>query len=233
MRTIPALARALPALVLLLLLLPGTVWGQQIRSPYAFIDTRHEAGILAGMAFENRGQFDLGPGGGPMLAGRYAIKLGGAFGLEATGSLLSTDRRVIDPRPDEGLVVLGETDALVGAAEGRLRFSPVGARTWNGLAPYLAAGGGLAVDFFGRSSLEEELDGDARFSFGPSFVGSLGGGVRWLPGDRLSFRAESAFHIWKLGTPRAYFDLEQELGPVPEQEWTAVGTILLGGSLRF
>ena len=215
------------------LAVPDQGKAQQIPSPYSFIDSRHEAGFLVGIATENRGQLDLGPGGGTTLAGRYAIKMGAAFGFEATGLVLSTDRRVVDPEAEGGPEFLGTTSSLVGTVDARIRFSPMGHRTWNDLAPYAAAGGGVAMDFRRSSVLEEDMSSEARFSFGPSFLGTLGTGLRWLPGERLGFRVEANFHLWKLGTPRPFLNLEEELGPVPDQEWTGLSTILVGASLRF
>ena len=215
------------------LAVPDRGEAQQIPSPYSFIDSRHEGSFLVGIATENRGQLELGPGGGTTLGGRYSIKMGAAFGFEATGLLLSTDRRVVDPEAEGGPEFLGTTSSLVGAVDARIRFSPMGHRTWNGLAPYAAAGGGVGMDFRRSSALEEDMSSEARFSFGPSFMGTLGAGLRWLPGERLGFRVESNFHLWKLGTPRPFLDLQEELGSLPDQEWTGLGTILVGASLRF
>jgi hypothetical protein len=223
----------LPLLALVLLALPAWSAAQTIPSPYRFLDTRHDAGILVGLMNENRGELDLGPGGGVFAGLRYGIELGGPFAFEASGYLLPTDRKVYNPRSDAGLEYLGDTNALLGAIDARIRFGLTGPRTWNGLAPFVHVGGGLVGDFSGRSSLEEAFEPEDRFSFGPSFLGILGGGTRWTPFDRLTFRGEWTLHIWKLGTPRAFFTLRDELASIPEQEWPGVGSFVLGASLRF
>jgi hypothetical protein len=233
MRYLSALPSVSAFIALVALLLPAPAMGQIVPSPYSFIDSRHEAGILVGALSENRGELDLGPGGGPIVGGFYGIKLGGAFGFEAQAFVLDTDRRVVDPEAEGGPVTLGTTSSIVGAVDARIRMSPMGPRTWRDLAPYAVAGGGIAVDFRRSSLLEAEMSEEARFSFGPSFLGTLGGGVRWLPGDRLGLRVEGTFHLWKLGTPRPFLFLEDELGSVPDQEWTGFGTVRLGASLRF
>ncbi len=220
-------------LTLFCLVDPTGVSGQSIPSPYRFIETRHDAGIFVGMMNEKRGELQLGPGGGLFFGARYGIELTGPFALEGSAFLLPTDRRVYNPRSDAGLEYLGDADALVAALEGRVRFTLTGARTWRGLAPFLLAGGGVVGDFYGRSELEEDFEPEDRFSFGPSFLGTLGAGTRWTPFDRLTLRAETVLHIWKLGTPRAYFGLDDELLTVPEQEWPGVGSFVLGASLRF
>lgn len=222
-----------PAGLVLALLLPGAATGQQIPSPYSFIETRHEAGALFGSLSVDRGQLELGPGGGPAFAGRYGIKMGSVFGFEATGLVLSTDRRVVDPQAEGGPEFLGTTNSLVAMVDGRLRFNPMGHRTWRGVHPFASSGIGLAMDVRRSSALEEDMDPQARFSFGPSFVGTLGGGLRWLPGERLAFRLEGSFHLWKVGTPRPFLELQEEIGPVPDQEWVSVGALFLGASIRF
>ncbi len=225
-----------PSLILAAVLGVIPAAGQEISSPYEFIDTRHEGGVFVGAAADSRGSLDLGPGGGLYLGARYGLELGGPFALEGTAFLIPTDRNVYDPsNPDEGLELLGSTTSTVVGVDGRLRFTLTGARTWNRLAPFLVAGGGMAFDLSRDSALEEDLFGEERFSFGPSFLGVLGGGTRWLPADRLTIRADAVLHIWRLGTPDAFFQFEGEngLGSISEQEWTGVGVITLGGAFRF
>ncbi len=225
---------ALPILAVTMGVTPAL--GQEVPSPYEFIDTRHQAGFFVGAASDNRGSLDLGPGGGVYFGGRYGLELGGPFAIEGTAFLLPTDRNVYDPSdPDEGLQLLGSTTSTVAGIDGRLRFTLTGNRTWNDLAPFAVVGGGLAFDLSRDSPLEEDLFGEERFSFGPSFLGVLGLGSRWLPTDRLTVRADALLHIWRLGTPEAFFQFEGEngLGSISDQEWTGVGVVTLGGAYRF
>ncbi|TVR54266.1 MAG: hypothetical protein EA421_09245 [Gemmatimonadales bacterium] len=236
---IPNLLLAAPLLLTGLLLpdipaLPGgAVAAQTIPSPYRFVDDRHEAGIFVAAARENRGEMELGPGGGMLFGGRYSIELGGPFALEASSFLLPTDRKVRVPGDEGGIDDLGTADALVGAIDARVRFGLTGARTWHRLAPFVLAGGGVAGDFYGRSELEEELPREVSFRFGPSFLGVLGGGTRWLPAERITVRADVLLNIWKVGTPQAFLRRDDELGPIPQQEWTGVPAFSLGLSYRF
>jgi hypothetical protein len=206
---------------------------QTIPSPYRFIEHRHEAGGFVASVPGNRGEMGLGPGGGVMLGGRYAIEVGGPFALEGTAFLLPTDRRILAPGEEDGQIDrIGTADVMVGAIDGRVRFTLTGARTWRGLAPFVLAGGGIAVNLQGRAELEEEMPTDVRFDFGPTFLGTLGTGVRWLPGDRVTVRADLGLHLWKVGTPVA-FTRREDLAPVPQQEWTSVSHFSLGLSYRF
>ena len=207
---------------------------QTIPSPYRFIDGSHSTGVVFGMARENRGALGIGPGGGPMLGGRYALELTGPIALEVTATLISTDRTIFDAVPGSGLVPLGDADTMVVAVDGRLRFTLTGGRTWHGFAPYLLLGGGLVGQLSGQSTLEAPLPITERFGFGPSFLGTMGGGLRFIPGDRLEFRAEPSLSIWKLGTPLSFFDIEEELGgALSDQEWVGVGALVVGVIYRL
>lgn len=235
MRPAPlALTSSLP-LALAVLLAPVGLTAQDVPSPYRFIDTRHQAGLFVGVASENRGALDLAPGGGVLVGARYGIELGGPFALEANAFVLPTDRNVYDPAVEVGQdpIFLGNTSSVLAGLDGRVRFTLTGARTWRGLAPFLSAGGGLVTDLRRRSDLEEDLGSDEIFSFGPSFLGALGGGVRWLPTETLTIRLDAALNISKAGTPRAFLELADEDRPVPDGEWPGVGSLTLGAALRF
>jgi hypothetical protein len=228
------LPTALLLLPLLLVLHPGAAEAQTITSPYAFIDQPREFGVFAGLIQENRGALELGPGDGIAMGARFAYNLSGPLGMEVSGFLFPTDRKIRVPGEEEGIDDLGMADAFVGAIEGRLRFTLTGDRTWHGLAPFLTAGGGVVGDFRGRDELEEEIPESVRFSFGPSFLGTLGAGTRWIPTESISIRAELSVHYWKLGTPEAFMQAgSEQIGQtVPDQEWAAVPALSLGLSLR-
>lgn len=210
----------------------GAAEAQTIPSPYRFIDTRHDAGAFIASVPGNRGELELGPGGGVMFGGRYGIELGGPFALEGTAFLLPTDRRIRAPGEEE-IEDHGTTTALVGGLDARIRFTVTGPRTWRGLAPFLLAGGGIAGNLSGPAEIEGEFFAEERFSFGPSFLGVLGAGTRWLPGERVTVRADATLHLWKLGTPSGYMGREEDFGQIPQQEWTGVPAFSIGLSYRF
>jgi hypothetical protein len=207
--------------------------GQSIPSPYRFIETSQEGGAFLGYFSPGRGQFEFGPGPGPVLGGRYAIEVGGPFSLEGVASFFPTTRYVIEPGRVEGDRIVGEADARIVMIDGRLNFSPLGRRLWNGLGAYLLAGGGIAFDIAGDQPEDEQLLGDDRFDFGNSFTGLLGAGARWLPSDRLAFRIDGYLGLWKIDTPDGYFVADRELGSVPEDQWVSGPAVTLGAALRF
>ena len=210
--------------------------GQQIPSPYRYVETAQEAGAFAGVLDAGTGRFQVGPGDGTVLGLRYGIEVGGPFSLEAVVRTASGSREVRDPTKPEGERTVGEADVLLTSLEGRAKFTLTGRRTWNGLSPYTVAGGGIAWDLAGISAVDEQLLEQDRFEFGTSFLGYLGLGVRWLPVERIQLRAEGGFDLWQIDTPRGYLvpgrDLGLESAP-PQNEWVSGFEGTLGIAFRW
>jgi hypothetical protein len=179
------------------------------------------------------GRFGYGPGTGIALGGRYAIQIGGPFGLEGVVGYLPTTRDLVDPGRDEGDRVIGEVDANIATIDARLRFSLTGPRSWHGLAPFVLAGGGVAFDLAGEDPAEEILLMDDRFEFGTSFIGILGGGLRWFPSERILFRADASLLLWQLKSPRGFRDIERGFQGVEEKEWVSGPSLSAGFAFRF
>jgi hypothetical protein len=233
MRARPRLPLALVALTAAALASPAGA--QVVPSPYDFIETSHDTGGTVGYIFENRGDLDMGPGGGASFGVRYSIKLGGPFALEGNAFLLPTDRNVYEATPteDDAFTLVGNTSSLVGGLDARLRLTLTGPRTWNGLAPYVALGGGVADDLRGRSEMDELLTVGERFNFGPSFLGVLAGGTRWLPTENTTVRAEGLLNLWRLGAPAEFTRVQLEERRVADREWAGVWGVVVGFSYRF
>lgn len=230
----PGLVAAALALIMAAMLAPADAGAQSIRSPYRFIEGRHEVGVFAAQVSGNRGAMELGPGDGVQFGARYGLDLGGPFALEFAGFLLPTDRHVRAPTASgDAIEELGVADALVGGLDGRLRFTLTGPRTWNRLAPFVVAGGGVVGNLSGRIEEEADLPSEVRFDFGPSFLGILGGGTRVFLSDHLVLRVDATAHFWKLGTPQAFLNLPESAGTVVQQQWPAVGGFSAGLSWRF
>ncbi len=206
---------------------------QTISSPYRFIEGSHDFGVMFGIVQENRGAMGIGPGGGSLLGGRYAIELSGPLALEAAGYLIPTDRVVYDAVPGKGLVPLGNTDTMIGGLDVRMRFSLTGDRTWHGVVPFLMAGGGIAGNLSGPSEFTAEIPAAERVGFGPSFLGIMGGGTRWIPFQRLTLRVETSLSIWKVETPLGFSEVKEDLEVFVDQEWLGVGSLVFGASYRF
>lgn len=206
---------------------------QVIPSPYRFIETRQELGGFAGYFRVDAGAFEFGPDGGPQVGVRYGIRVNGPIAFEGLASFVAGQRAVIDPNRAEGGRQVGEADAQIGLLEAALQFNIVGERTWRGLGPYALAGGGVAFDLAGRQEIDNVIEADDRFEFGTTFLGHLGGGLRWIPGEHWVLRGDARFTLWQLGTPEGYLRSDRDLGKVEESEWVSGLALTVGVAYRF
>jgi len=210
----------IPTILLAGTLAPGTrpvhLSAQQIPSAYRFIETAQEAGAAMFTVEPRAGIFGFGPKGGRIMGSYYQVRVGGPFSIQGNLGYLPTTRDVIDPRRDEGDRKIGEADVTMGTADVRLQFTLTGPRTWYRLAPHLFAGGGIALDLAPDQDIDMVLEEDDRFSFGPSFLGSFGAGIKLFPVDRISVRAEGIVTYWKVNTPRGFLRTDRRLLPPPE-----------------
>jgi hypothetical protein len=212
--------------------LPGAATGQSIPSPFAFIDEKQELGSYVGYMSASTGRFGYGPAGGLLVGGRYGLDLTGPLGLELASGVVRGTRDVVNPARPEGDRVMGSADVLLTTIDVRLRLSATGARTWHGLAPFLAFGGGVVFDTEDTSLIERAvLDADEIFEFGTKFFAVIGPGVRWHVTRRLAVRTDLGFSLWKIDTPSGFGDPQLGFPAVAESEWVSglalTGSILL------
>lgn len=206
---------------------------QSITSPYRYVETRQEVGPVVGQASLSRGRFGFGPSGGLMLGARWGVQLSGPLSFDVVATSVSGTRDVIDPGRVEGQRVVDEADVLLGLVDARLAFTLTGNRTWNGLAPFLQAGGGLAFDLAGDDPADETVLPEDRFSFGTTFIGTFGGGTRLFISDRLALRGDANFSLHKLETPPGFGDPDRGFEAVEESEWVSGLLVTLAVGIRF
>jgi hypothetical protein len=214
-------------------LMPALSAAQSIPSPYRYIETKQEVGLILGRASVNTGRFGYGPSGGTIVGVRWGINLSGPMGLEVVATGIKGTRDVIDPTHAEGNRNVGTADVLLGTIDGRLRFSLTGDRTWHDLAPFIVAGAGVVFDLSGNQSADSVLDASNQFSFSTSFFGTMGGGVRWMLTDRLELRGDGVFSLWKLKTPPGFSDSTLGFVSVAKSEWVNGGHFTLSTAIRF
>ncbi len=232
MRPLAPLRLAL-ALLLAAVIQPAPASAQRIPSPYQFIETRQEVGGFGGYLSADTGPFEFGPEGGLLTGVRYSIELSGPFSLEGVGSVMAGERSVVDPRRAEGSRIIGSADTWLTSLDARLKFALNGRRTWHGLGPYLTAGGGFITDLAGDDALDLELEEEDRFSQGASFLGVLGGGVRFFPSERLMLRTDLEGRFWKIETPSGFSDPDLALPNVERDQWISGWGFTLGAAWRF
>jgi hypothetical protein len=215
------------------LLLPGKVQAQSITSPYQFLGTNQEGSLFAGYQSMGTGRFGFGPGPGMAFGGVYGVNFAGPFGLEGVVTYLPTTRDIVDPGRDKGDLVVGDMSSDMIMIDGRLRFALTGDRTWHGFSPFIVVGGGFAFDVSQDELDKELLLSEDVFNFGTSFIGVLGGGLRWFPGERFVVRADADLVLWQLETPAGFSDPERAFIGVDEEEWVSGSSFSLGLGIRF
>lgn len=228
-------AHRLIAAAIAFLVVPPALTAQDVPSPYRFIENRQEAGVFVGWISPGTGRFGYGPGPGLLTGVRYGLGFGGPISIEFGFGAIPTTRDVVDPRRVAGNRVIGETDARIMVLDGRVRLSLTGSRTWHGLNPMLLAGGGIAWDAAPESDIERGLNEADRFDFGSSFIGQVGGLVRWFAAERIVVRGEALLNIWSLETPDGFRDPErsEEFGNVGVSEWASAGSVSVGIGYTF
>jgi hypothetical protein len=94
------------------------------------------------------------------------------------------------------------------------------------------AGGGIIGSFGNLSTFDGDLIPANRVDFGPSLLFLGGAGARWIPGDRLTVRADATYHFWRQGTPPGWVTVEEQLEGRLGEEWLGVPGLVLGVSYR-
>jgi len=214
-----SLQALLGATLLMALVTPAGVGAQTIPSPFTYIEKRQEGGLFSGYRQAETGRFHLGPDGGLLLGGRYAVELTGPLALEGTVGFLSSTREIVNPARLPGDQVIGEADVLLTTIDARFRFSFVGNRTWHRLNPFLTFGGGIAMDVASPAPEEETLEPADVFDFGKSFFGTAGAGTRWFLSDSFALRLDGIFSLWNIDTPPGFSDPSRGFGNVDESQW--------------
>lgn len=222
-----------PALAALLAMAPTATLAQTIPSPFRFVETRQEAGLFAGSSTVAGGRFGFGPKGGTLLGGRWGIDLSGPLGFEGVVGFISGTRDVVNPAQVVGDMRLGEADVRLGTVDARLRFTFTGDRTWHGLAPFIATGGGMVFDLSPSAALDEELLADDRFDFNSSFFGTLGTGVKFFVTERIALRGDAVFSLWKVDTPPGFSDQSRGFTAVEKSEWVSGRHLTLAAVIRY
>ena len=224
-------------------LLANPVDGQQITSPYDFVETAQGIRAFGGYIFTDRGVIDTGPGSGAAFGLGYNIRVSGPFEFDAQATYFPTTRRVYDitastdsatlaEDPMAGLVELGTADLSLLLLDATLRFDITGPRTWYNLQPYAMIGAGGVFRLASDNTAEETLptDVELRVRFKNGFTGHVGAGVEWHVARRFTVRADARDTLWKLHVPSGFF---QRGRLIDDEEWVQAANLSLGLVWRF
>lgn len=206
---------------------------QSIPSPYRYVESTQSASVFAGWLLTDTGDNETGPHSAPLIGGRYTVRLSGPLsgevGLGIVPSQRTVQRRISAVGDSLRLEPVEDVNALVLMGEAGLRFHLAGPRTWNGLAPYVAASGGGVWDVLGTSSVDETLEETQRVDFGPGFAVGVGAGTDWFLSERLALRLEARDYLWRLTTPPGL----TQAGQQEETQWTNNLGLTLGVAVYF
>ena len=218
--------------------------GQQITSPYDFVETAQGIRGFASWVFTDRGAMEMGPHSGAAFGLGYNIRISGPFELDAQASFFPTTRTVFDDTPQDstaltddptlGLVELGTADLSLLLVDATLRFDLTGPRTWNAFQPFALIGVGGAFVVTSDNSAEEDLPDpaveDLRVRFRNGFTGHVGAGVEWHASQRFTLRAEARDLLWKVHVPETFL---QRGRLIDTEEWVQTAHLTLGLVWRF
>ena len=203
---------------------------QQIASPYRYVENSQYGGTFAGYLWTDRLEPDLSPQAAPIFGAHYGLRFSGPLGGEASLGLIPSERTVF--RNAAGAqdtvipVAVESTDMLLLFAEGALRLNITGPRTWNGLMPFVLAGGGLVANLSGEGSAE--IEESEQFDFGPALAVSVAAGTEWFASERLSLRLELRDRLWRVTVPTGLTVSGED-----DASWTNNLGVSVGASLHF
>jgi hypothetical protein len=225
--------RKLPLAVagLLVFLATPRVEAQAIESPYEFIETTHAITGFGGYLATNTGSLDLAPKSAPIFGARYNLHFTGPLSGELGMGFAPTDRTVyIAPggAPATEIEPLGDISSVIFLMDAGLRFNLTGARTWHRLAPFLVGTIGLVADLTRTDPVEQSVEIDQLFEFGPGFAASLGLGSELFLSERFALRAEVRDYLWRLTAPGGLTETGRR-----ETEWRHNFSFTFGGAIHF
>lgn len=175
----------------------GVVGHEPESSPYTDVESGHELAIFGGYFVAAKDPAGVAPTSAPVVGLRESIHLGGPAVAVFRLSHVFSSRTVINPLEPQTTRVLGtERDGLTMFDLG-LAINLTGDRAWHHLVPAINAGVGVASDL----GAARDVGG---YRFGTVLDVIYGGGVRWIPGGRLSLRANVDAYLYEHDYPKSY-----------------------------
>jgi hypothetical protein len=163
-------------------------------SPYRDIRKGHTFTVLGGYFSGDGGQFNIGPHDGAVFGVRYDVRTGGTIQLGLGIAHGNLKRFIVDPFVPLASRKTGPVRQSVTFADVTIQFNLTGGKSWHRIAPFVAAGAGLALA--GDTPADTSL-----YDFGRKFYFTPGAGVRVFLSDRIHLRAEAKATFWKLNYP--------------------------------
>lgn len=180
---------------------------EHIDSPYRWIERGLRVGLYGGYHAADRGNLEFGQGSTVVGGGRLRIRVSSPLTLEVGAVYGPASRWVIDPRLQTGPAPADTVSAGWLRAEAGVQLGLTGARTWNGIHPYLLFGGGFLFgvdEEVGEAFAAPELAGFRYdISTAPHLYAGLG--IELFPSDRIGIGLELRDYLVRLRAPEGFF----------------------------
>lgn len=202
------------------------------RSPYRDIPKGHAVTPYGAIFGGTGGRFGIAPHDGPVYGLRYDIRTSYALQMGLLFGRGELERLIVDPFVPLEQRVSGPVDQGVTFIEADLQLNLTGGKTWNRLAPFVAAGIGL--------TFPEDTPADTSgFELGRKVYFAPHAGLRFFITRRLHLRADARVLFWKLNYPTS-FELDPEDPDTPPviddgnvSEWTTSSWLQAGLGFSF
>jgi hypothetical protein len=173
------------------------------KSPYLDLEYSSELTLEGGYLRTRHDPAGIAPQNRAIYGARYEITLTGPLAFSADVVTGSGPRNVIDPLKPAATRNLGTASNQVTAADLALAMNLTGTRSWHHFVPQIRAGAGLVSS--------KARDDSSGFAFGTRFAFSMGGGMKYVPGNgRFQLRADVTDRIFKLDYPDAYYRIASD-----------------------
>ncbi len=202
-------------------------------SPYRDIRKGHTITPTAGLFSGDGGNFGIGPHDAAVFGVRYDIRTASALQLGLAVSHGSLERFIVNPFVTLANRRSGPVSQSVTFAEVNVQLNLTGGKSWHRLAPFIGAGGGVAL----AGGTPADTSG---YNFGNKFYLVPNAGFRFFLSDRLHLRAEARATFWKLNYPPTFQQAPRDEPGAPPvisgnnlSEWTASPWLQAGLGYSF
>ena len=199
-------------------------------SPYRDIYRAAGPVVFGGLLGGDRGEAGVGPSNALGFGVRYELPTGRSTLAQFTAAYLKGDRFIVNPavNPTSPGRRSGPADTDILLTEVALQLRLTGGKTWRGLAPYLGAGIGMAIDL--RSPGDTTGSG---YTFGRKLTFGGNTGVRWHPTRKLTVQLDARAVMWRLKYPISFHSSAPDGSRVipiadPLTDWTLHPWVSLG-----
>lgn len=213
--------------------LSAQVGHEPAASPFRDITSRQGLTAVTGWFFGNQAEVPVGARPGLLVGARLATRLSGPLDLWVTAGRVASSRFVVNPDTTDAERVSGPVSYTLVAADITMGLNLTGAKSWRGLAPYVAFGFGVVTP---THKVVDPGGYEAGTNF--TFVPTLG--TRLFVARTLAVEAELRDYFIRYEWPRDYFvPTNSALTPVldshkyDDRDMTHNAVLSLGLSYRF